>query len=377
MRYRYQEWDGTEFPTQDKLGGLEGLLDIVMAYGERALDALKHLKPDEDYQQWLEKLIEEGMLEKVGARWRLTPRAINAMQKKALMEVFRDLKRGGVEGHDTTQLGPSGERTDGTKPYEYGDPVSEINLSQTLRNAVFRHGPSVPIRVAEADFELHRLESRADCSIVILLDMSGSMARYGRFFQAKKCAMAMHALVRQRFPQDTLDIIGFYSVAQEIPEHKLPLVMPKPVTIFDWEVRLRVPLDKAHEGPQHFTNLQMGLMYSRRLLRRRRGQNKQIFIVTDGEPTAHVQGDYLYLLYPPDRQSAIATLKEAHAAHAEGIRIATFALMEDYAVMEWVGFVDELTRLTKGVAFYCTSGDLTSCIMESYLAGKKRKTYIA
>ena len=107
------------------------------------------------------------------------------------------------------------------------------------------------------------------------------------------------------------------------------------------------------------------------------GDNKQIFIITDGQPTAHVQGDMLYLLYPPEKRTTLATLQEAVLAKQEGIRIASFALIEDYYYMDWVGFIDQLTKLTKGVAFYCTSGDLSSAVMESYLSGKKQKSYLS
>jgi len=207
----------------------------------------------------------------------------------------------------------------------------------------------------------------------VLLDMSGSMMRYGRFLAAKKVAMAMQALVRGRFPQDSLDFVGFYSGASRIPEIMLPLAMPKPVTIYDYQVRLRVPIQQLDKAPQHFTNLHMG----RRILQKRTSENKQIFIVTDGQPTAHVEGEFVYLLYPPDKRSTVATLKEAVLAVREGCRISTFALIEDYWGMEWVGFVDQLTKLTKGVAFYTSSSELASCIMESYLSGRKKKAYIA
>src|SRR5439155_26078052 len=123
------------------------------------------------------------------------------------------------------------------------------------------------------------------CSTVVRLDMSGSMMRYGRFLAAKKVAMAMQALVRSRFPQDSLDFVGFYSGAAKIPEVALPLVMPKPVTIYDYQVRLRVPLARLDQAPQHFTNLHMGLQLARRLLKRRNSENKQLFIITDAQPT--------------------------------------------------------------------------------------------
>ena len=149
------------------------------------------------------------------------------------------------------------------------------------------------------------------------------MMRYGRFLAAKQVAMAMQALIRQRFPQDSIDFVGFYSGANKIPESMLPLAMPKPVTIYDYQVRLKVPIDQIERAPQHFTNLHMGLQLARRILRKRASENKQIFIVTDGQPTAHVEGDFVYLLYPPDQRSTVATLKEAVLAVREGCRIST------------------------------------------------------
>jgi uncharacterized protein with von Willebrand factor type A (vWA) domain len=377
VRHFYREWDGTDFPTQEHLSQFDHFLDYLMEYGQQAMDALRQLELDPEAAELLEKWIEEGLLEKAGARFRLTPRAINSLQRKALMEIFRDLQPGATEGHETRHSGTGGERAEGTRPYQFGDPVSELDLSATLRNSLRHSGPRLPLGIREEDFEVHLTESAATCSTVILLDMSGSMARWSRFTQAKRCAMAVHALIRQRFANDTVDVVGFYSAARQIPEHKLPLVLPKRVTLFDPEVRLRVPLDQADDAPQHFTNLHMGLMLARRILARRGGMNKQVFIITDGQPTAHVQGEYLYLLYPPDEATTLATLTEAMHLTRSGVRFSTFALIEDYYWMEWVGFVDQLTRLTKGVAFYCTAGDLSGAIVESYLSGRKRKAYIA
>lgn len=376
MRFRYSEFDGQEFTGQEGLNPFDQLVEFVLEYGDHALDALERLELDPEQSEFLDKLVEEGLLEKLGAKWRLTPRAIDAMQKKALMEVFANLRKGHRDGHETRDLGQMGERTEGTKPYEFGDPVSELELSATLRNTIKRTGPGVPMRISDRDFELHRSEHQASCSTVILLDMSGSMARYHRFYHAKKCAMAMHALITQRFPQDTIDVVGFYSGAAVIPDQKLPLISPKPVTIFDYQVRLRVPVDQIDDAPQHFTNLQMGLMLARRILARRGGDNKQIFVITDGQPTAHLQGDYIYLLYPPQSSTTVSTLKEAVNITRQGVRICTFALTEDYAYMDWVGFVDQLTKVTRGVAFYCASGNLSDCIMESYLSGKKKRKYV-
>src|SRR5215217_5293720 len=394
MKYFYGEYDGEEFPTQDKLFGLNQLMDFIMQYGEQALKAIEQMMKDpnnEAQSELLEQLLKDGMLDKDGkGKLRLTPRAVSKMQRKALMEVFANLRRGNREGHEKVTPGQGGERIEGTKPYQYGDPVSELDLHQTLHNALTRHGlPSSPgiavpgspgrakIKFDEHDFELHLHEGTTSCSTVVLLDMSGSMMRYGRFLSAKKVAMAMQALVRSKFPQDSIDFVGFYSGAMKIPEQMLPLSMPKPVTIYDYQVRMKVPIQQLDKAPQHFTNLHMGLQLARRILRKRTSENKQLFIITDGQPTAHVEGDNVFLLYPPDPRSTVATLKEAVLAVREGCRVSTFALIEDYWGMDWVGFVDQLTKLTKGVAFYTSSAELASCIMESYLSGRKKKAYIA
>jgi Ca-activated chloride channel homolog len=388
MKYFYGQFDGEEFPTQDQLFGFDQLMQFIMQHGEEAMKALEQImnNPDDENQsEFLQKLLDEGMLDKDGkGKLRLTPRAIGRMQRKALMEVFANLRSGQRDGHQKVTPGPGGERIEGTKQYQYGDPVSELDLHTTLHNALSRHGlPATgpdgrrQIKFEERDFELHLHEGTTSCSTVVLLDMSGSMMRYSRFLAAKKVAMAMQALVRGRFPQDSIDFVGFYSGAAKIPEIALPLAMPKPVTIYESQVRLKVPIDKIDRAPQHFTNLHMGLQLARRILRKRASENKQLFIITDGQPTAHVEGDFIYLLYPPDRRSTMATLKEAVTAVREGCRISTFALIEDYWGMDWVSFVDQLTRLTKGVAFYTTGAELSSCIMESYLSGRKKKAHIS
>ena len=384
MKYFYGEYDGEEFPTQDKLFGFDQLMQFILQYGDQALKAIEQmLKDPKDPAQseLLEQMLKEGMLDKDGkGKLRLTPKAVTRMQRKALMEVFSNLRSGQREGHEKVTPGLGGERIEGTKPYEFGDPVSELDLHQTLHNALSRHGLPAKgsgIHFDEKDFELHLHEGVTSCSTVVLLDMSGSMMRYGRYLSAKKVAMAMQALIHGRFPQDTIDFVGFYSGAAKIPEIMLPLTMPKPVTVYDYQVRLKVKIDQLDRAPQHFTNLHMGLQLARRILRNRTSENKQIFIVTDGQPTAHVEGDFVYLLYPPDPRSTVATLKEAVLAVREGCRISTFALIEDYWGMDWVGFVDQLAKLTKGVAFYTSSGELASCVMESYLSGRKKKAYIA
>lgn len=397
MRTRYSKYNGQPFQFQADLD-LGNVFDFILAHGDEGLQALRELERDPEQAELLRQLLDQGILEKIKGRFRLTPRAVNAMQRKALMEIFTHLKRGTRDGHASPERGGGSERLEGTVPFEFGDPVSEIDLAATLKNALRRminegtgdqeprnrdsadeqaRRAALPLKLSHADFERFETESRTSCATVVLLDQSGSMARFGRFFNAKKCAMALIALVRQRFANDTIDLVGFFSGAEQIQHENLPLLMPKPVTMHDPAIRMRVALDQLEQAPPHFTNLHLGLLKARRILARRGGENRMIFIITDGQPTAHVQGDYVHLIYPPHRSSHVATLTEALHIARQDIRICTFALTDDYWDMDWLGFVDDLGRLTRGVTFHCASGDLSACVMESYLSGRKRKAYLA
>src|SRR4051812_13316775 len=167
-------------------------MDFIMQYGEQALKAIEQMMKDpenEAQSELLEQLLKDGMLDKDGkGKLQLTPRAVTRMQQKALMEVFSNLREGNREGHEKVTPGPGGERIEGTKPYQYGDPVSELDLHQTLHNALTRHGlpktgsgfrvqgsgnsPSRnpapgtrnPIKFDEHDFELHLHEGTTSCS---------------------------------------------------------------------------------------------------------------------------------------------------------------------------------------------------------------------
>src|SRR4051812_4150946 len=144
MKYFYGEYDGEEFPTQDKLFSFDQMMEFIMQYGEQALKAIEQMMKDpknEQQSELLEQLLKEGMLDKDGkGKLRLTPRGIGRMQRRALMEIFSNLRQGTRDGHEKVTPGQGGERIEGTKPYQYGDPVSELDLHQTIRNALARHG---------------------------------------------------------------------------------------------------------------------------------------------------------------------------------------------------------------------------------------------
>jgi uncharacterized protein with von Willebrand factor type A (vWA) domain len=401
MQFHYGPFDGHPFTTPDSLFPSPKVIQFILTYGQQALEAMDQLDSDEE-EQYIQQMIDAGLLQRheQTGRLEITPRLLKGIEHKALLEIFRDLARGNKEGHPTTDPGSGDDRTDGTRPYAFGDPLSEIELGATLRNTLRRahreaqagddpNHLALPLRMDPGDFELYTTQGRSDCATCVLIDLSGSMMRYGRFLHAKRVALGMAALIRSHFPQDTIDFVGFHSTADRIAEKDLPLVMPKPVSIHDYRVRIRLPLAQAQSEPQrvpqHFTNLQLGLRLARQILTRRGALNKQVFIITDGQPTAHVEpnaeepdgGELLCLLYPPSPRTTDATLQEALRCQQRGIRMATFALIEDYDGMDWVGFVDQLTRLTRGAAFYCSSADLASTVIESYLTGRKRKSFIA
>jgi uncharacterized protein with von Willebrand factor type A (vWA) domain len=397
VRFVYGEpGEGGGFLGPDDLFPTSGLMNFLLTYGQEGLDALE-ANPDEELQELVQEMIDAGLLEKgEGGQLRPTPRLVQGVQHRALLEIFARMNPGVRDGHATPAPGRGGERTDGTRAYQYGDAISELAIHETLRNALARaaHEPGasatgrsapeegprpLPLDLRESDFELHNVEATSEAATVVLIDLSGSMGRYGRHIAAKKVALGLRALVRTKFPLDSVDFVGFASVAEPIAERDLPLVMPKPITTREWNIRVRVPLEQADRTHPHFTNLHHGLQMARSILARRGAPNKQVFVITDGEPTAHLTrareglGQTLNLIYPPDDASANATLEEALRCVQAGVRISTFALIEEYHSMDWVGFVERMTRLVRGVAYYCTAGDLAATIMESYLSGKKQR----
>ena len=382
--FEYAEYDGSQqFQPLSADSVFDTLSEYLLQHGEYVLRQLE--RPDDRNADILQKLIKEGYLERdEEGGLRIGPRGVRRIEAKALDDLFNITRKDSLGKHTTDFKGVGQVRHDDSKPYVYGDPVANLNLHETLKNAVIRQGAEVRgkggahIDVHEEDFVVYETEYQTSCATVVLLDMSGSMDRYGKFYHAKKVALALQGLIRGRYPEDSIKFIGFYTYASPLTERTLLHAAPKPVSIFDSRVFLRVPLDNPPEFvPEHFTNIQAGLRFARNHLQKQAAANKQIICITDGEPTAHLERRDLVLVYPPSERTARHTLEEVHACMHSGIQISTFALIEDYWGMDWVGFVDQLTKLTKGVAFYTSSGELASCVMESYLSGRKKKAYIA
>ena len=294
------------------------------------------------------KLEEAGYLERQGDQLRLTARAIRKIGDKALQDIFAHLKRDRFGRHAVEHRGAGGDRTDDAKPYEFGDPFL-LDLKETLMNAVERNGPGTPVRLSPGDFEVFRTELQTQAATVVMLDMSRSMLNNGLFLPAKKVALALHALLRSQFPRDTLHILGFSLYAREFTPEQLP-----GLSWSEWNIG---------------TNMHHGFQLSRQLLGRHKGPNKQIIMVTDGEPTAHMEGGEAQFAYPPVRLTFQETLREAQRCTREGITINTFMLEQSRTLM---AFVEQMARVNHGRAFFATPDRLGEYVLVDYVRNKRR-----
>ena len=245
--------------------------------------------------------------------------------------------------------GEGGETTGETKRYEFGDPF-DIDLHRTLFNAVVRGGPSVPVRLDADDLEINRTELLSQAATVMLLDQSRSMGMFGSFASAKKVALALYWLIHSQFPRDYFTVVGFSDYAMEIEGEDLAELT--------WNAWV--------SG----TNMHHALMLSRRLLAKRKVGSKQILMITDGEPTAHLEGARAYFSYPPSYRTIEETLKEVKRCTQESITINTFMLEADHQLMN---FVDKMTRINRGRAFYTTPDHLGRYVMVDYLRSRRKR----
>ncbi|MCH8829583.1 MAG: VWA domain-containing protein [Planctomycetes bacterium] len=383
----FSRWDGSQdFSAQsaDKL--FDEISKYLMNYGEQILENLAVW--EDEHPDLVEMLIKRGLVEKDSeGKYLVTPKGIRRVQSKALEELFNITRKDKLGKHDTEFRGAGQTIHEESKPYEFGDPVANLNMHETLKNALHRERssgepdasaprgrPSGTINISEDDFVVYDTEYQTSCATVVLLDMSGSMMRYGKFGQAKKVAMALQSLVRGRYQGDFLQVVGFYTYATPLSERDLLYAAPKPVSIYDPRVRMRISLDDPPEFvPEHFTNIQAGLQFARRLLKRQPALNQQIITITDGEPTAHIEGREIVLIYPPAEKTARITLAEVKRCANEGIHLSSFALVEDYFYLGLVNFVEQMAQVSNGIAAYCNADDLGNMVIESFVGGRRTK----
>ncbi|MBI5948691.1 MAG: VWA domain-containing protein [Chloroflexi bacterium] len=316
------------------------LEDLLGPEAKETLDQLK---------QFLEVLEEAGYIRKKGNAWELTPRGTRKIGQRALGEIYAQLKKETLGKHEIRDTGTGGERTDTTKKYEFGDPF-QLDIQKTIMNSMYREGPGTPVHLAPADFEVHRTELLTQTATVIMLDLSWSMALRGSFQAAKKVALALNNLISSQFQRDSLYIIGFSAYARELKADQLPYVR--------W--------DESVLG----TNMHHALMIAQNLLAKHTVGTRQIIMISDGEPTAHLERGRSYFAYPPSPITIRETLKEVKRCTKKNITINTFMLDRNYYLKE---FVNQVARINKGRVFYTTPDKLGEYILVDYVASKKKK----
>lgn len=349
--------------TLSDLDELENLLRSAQAPGALAdvdLDRARELLGDADAAS-LERLAELArMLEDAGlisqreGRLALTARGMRQIGDNALAQVFSRLAKDRIGQHNLDRPGLGHEREHATKPYEWGDPFN-LSIPRTLHNALQRgalqRGAGAMVALEPSDFEVERTETTTRSSTVLAIDLSLSMPMRDNFLAAKRVAMALHSLISTRYPRDFLGLVGFGEVAREIKAAQLPEV--------SWDFA-------------YGTNIEHALLLARKMLGRH-GGSKQVILITDGEPTAHLlpEGDPrgpVHFEYPSCPETIEATLAQAARCTREGVRINTFMLD---ATSYLRAFVERMTRLNGGRAFFTTPENLGDYVLVDFLDHKR------
>ncbi len=365
-QYRFDGVDPLDFPqamqAMGDLGDLDQLENLLKgtvnpgALAEVDLDRARELVGDDvansmERMADLAKMLQEaGLVDQREGRLELTPEGIRRLGKNALAQLFKKLSRDLLGGHRIDRIGVGHERTYDTKPYEWGDPFN-LNINATIGNAVRRRSAEGrvggPVHLIPDDFEIEQTEQSVRTATVLMLDLSLSMPMRENFLPAKKVAMALHALISMQYPRDYLGIVGFSEVARVLEAHQLPEV--------SWDF-------------VYGTNMQHGFVLARQLLARQHG-TKQIIMITDGEPTAHINsyGEPEFH-YPPIRATVDATLLEVSRCTRDQIRINTFMLDADRGLQH---FVERMTELNRGRAFFTSPETLGDFVLVDFLEQKR------
>lgn len=340
-----------------ELGDLDQLEQLMRgapnpgALAEADIDRVRDLLGDdsaaslERMSEITRMLTEAGLIEQREGRVELTPKGMRRLGQNALAELFRKLDQDQLGAHEVESTGVGHERNHQTKPYVWGDPFN-LSIGRTIRNAIVR-GETSPVRLIPDDFEIEETEHIVRSSTVLMLDLSLSMPMRDNFLPAKKVAMALHSLISMQYPRDYLGIVGFSEVARILTAEQLPEV--------SWDF-------------VYGTNMQHGFQLARQLLSRQSG-TKQIIMITDGEPTAHINayGEPEFH-YPPIKATVDATLLEVARCTREDIRINTFMLDPDRSLQH---FIEQLTKLNGGRAFFTTPQTLGDYVLVDFIEQKR------
>jgi uncharacterized protein with von Willebrand factor type A (vWA) domain len=339
-----------------QLSDMEGMLRQATNPAQLAevdIDKVRDLLGDDAAQSMerlaeMTKMLEEaGLINRTEGKLELTPRGLRAIGNNALRELFNKLSKDKFGQHRIARDGSGHERTYDSKPYEFGDPF-RLDLQRTIRNALSRSGSGTPVQLSPEDFEIERTEHNTRSSTVLMIDLSMSMPMRGNFVPAKKVAMAMHSLISSQYPRDFLGLVGFSETAHVMTHEQLPEV--------SWDLA-------------YGTNMQHGLRLARQLLARQSG-TKQIIMITDGEPTAHITpSGGVFFNYPPARETVEATLREVMRCTKDNIVINTFVLDATGPLRR---FIEQMTQINHGRAFFTTPETLGDYVLVDFIENRRR-----
>ncbi len=328
-------------------------------------------KFQEQIQQYLKDMMEKQGLSNQDGRVQLSPKAYKLFQGRLLQTIFSNLQASRSGRHQGPIDGEGVVELQRTKPYEFGDSVSQMDIPATLINAMLRQGNTLPLRLDQRDIEIHRSRNNPKCATMVLMDMSGSMRYDGQYINVKRMALALNGLITSEFPGDFLKFIDMHTFAKIVAPGDLISLMPKIPTITSPVVRLRADMSRDDVTeihiPPHFTNIQHGLQLARQMLSIQDTPNRQVILITDGLPTAHFEGSLLYMLYPPDAKTEEATKREGLLCKREGITINIFLLPSWSQSHEDVQFAHRLAESTGGRVFFTAGKDLDRYVVWDYV----------
>ena len=326
-------------------------------------------------EDYVRELAERQGLESQDGVLRLTPQAYRMFQSRLLERIFSQLQASRTGRHQGPVIGEGAVEQQQTKPYEFGDSLANLDIPQSLINALLRTGGGLPVRFRPDDLVVHRTRNTPKCATAVILDMSGSMRYDGQYINVKRMGLALSGLIRSEYPGDYLHFIEMYTFAKPRRSGELVELLPKPVTIYDPVVRFRVDMSRddisEYQIPPHFTNIQHALQLARQCLAAQDTPNRQVILITDGLPTAHFEGSWLYLLYPPDALTEAATLREGQLCRRERITINIFLVPSWSQSEEDIRFAYRLAESTQGRVFFTAGRDLDRYVVWDYVQRKR------
>jgi uncharacterized protein with von Willebrand factor type A (vWA) domain len=363
MRFDYSKWQG---PRPEDLQFIKQLMEIyrnlLLQTGGDADEALRWMEHFgeqygffnerfgiADFKKMLEKT---GEVERTPQGFKITPKGEKRIRQDSLNEIFSTLRAGGPGDHRTPIAGKGGERLSETRDYRFGDNLSDLDPLGSVGRAVMNHGID-DLTLTEDDLQVFETEHLSSCATVLMVDISHSMILYGedRITPAKKIALALSQLIQSRYPRDTLDVVLFGDEAARVPLRDLL---------------------KIQAGPYH-TNTRAGLQMAQRVLASRKGVNKQIFMITDGKPSAiHEHGRLYKNPFGLDPKIVNKTLEEAAYCRRKNITITTFMLATDYPLLE---FVRKLTELNHGRIYETDPNNIGAYVFRDFVRNRRKRLH--